>query len=420
MNAKNIFYAQSGGPTAVINATASSLIQTAHANPNIGKVFAGKHGIIGALNDELIDTSLESNEAIEQLKHTPGSAFGSCRYKLTPVEDDDSEYRRLIEVMQAHNIGYFFYNGGGDSQDTAYKISQYCQRQGYPLTCIGLPKTIDNDLPHTDCSPGFGSVAKYLATSISGTALDVAGMAATSTKVFTLEVMGRHTGWIAASTALSQLGVTNAPHIILFPEVAFDLTKFLNKVQQTVSHEGHCVIVASEGVRNQSGQFLTESSELDAFGHQQLGGVAPIIANFIRQQLGIKNHWAVADYLQRSARYIASQTDLDHACAIGKAAIDFALAGKNNVMLTIERKPGTHYVWQIGTAPLSSVANIEKTVPPHFIAEDGFGVTPACLDYLSPLIQGEAYPSYQNGIPHYIKLKNQLTAKKPIPVAEPA
>lgn len=409
---RNVFYAQSGGPTAVINATAASLIQAVQQSPELGKVYAGKNGIIGALRDELIDTSQESPDAIEQLKHTPGSAFGSCRYKLQNPLDDDTEYRRLMEVFKAHDIGYFFYNGGGDSQDTVHKIANYAEACNYPLTCIGLPKTIDNDLPTTDCCPGFGSVAKYLASSISGTALDVSGMAESSTKVFILEVMGRHAGWIAASTALARLGPTKAPHIILLPEVAFDMPRFLNKVKDTVKQHGHCVIATSEGVRNQRGQFLTESNELDAFGHQQLGGVAPILSSLIRQQLGIKNHWGVANYLQRSARYIASQTDLDHACEIGKTAVHFALEGHHNVMLTINRQPGPHYVWQIGTTPLKNVANVEKIMPPEFIAEDGFDVTQACIDYLKPLIRGTAHQPYQDGLPQYVQLNNILAEKK--------
>ncbi|MBV53227.1 MAG: 6-phosphofructokinase [Coxiellaceae bacterium] len=418
MKPKNIFYAQSGGPTAVINATAATLIQTATSSPVLGKVYAGKNGIVGALREELIDTSLESTSSIEQLKHTPGSAFGSCRYKLTDPNQDDTQYRRLLEVFKAHQIGYFFYNGGGDSQDTAHKISQFFAHQNYPLTVIGLPKTIDNDLPHTDCCPGFGSVAKYLASSIQGTALDLKSMAETSTKVFILEVMGRHTGWIAASSALSQRGATHAPHMILLPEVAFNSSHFLNKLQRTVEQEGHCVIVTSEGLRDEQGQFLTQSLERDVFGHTQLGGIAPHLSRMITQELGIKNQWAVAGYLQRSARYIASETDLDHACAIGKAAIELALSGINNVMLTIQRLSTTPYQWNIGSVPLSSVANIEKMLPPHFIHEDGFGVTQACLDYLQPLIEGQAPQPFEHGIPQYTPLKNHLLDKKPLPIFE--
>jgi len=408
----NVFYAQSGGPTAVINATAAALIQAVNSSTELGTVFIGKNGIVGALNNELIDTSLESEQDIEQLKHTPGSAFGSCRYKLKDPAQDDSEYKRVLEVMQAHKIGYFFYNGGGDSQDTVHKVATYAKQYNYPIQCIGLPKTIDNDLPTTDCCPGFGSVAKYLAASISGTALDVCGMAATSTKVFILEVMGRHTGWLAASSALAKLGPTNAPHIILMPEIVFDLTSFLNKVKDTVEQEGYCIIVASEGIRNQRGKFLADSNEADAFGHKQLGGVAPILSNFIKQQLGIKTHWSVADYLQRSARYIASQTDLEHAIAIGTAAVEYALAKEHNVMLTINRSHSEQYEWDIGTTPLASVANIEKIMPPEFITEDGFNVTPACIDYLKPLINGQANQPYEDGLPKYVKLKNILSNKK--------
>ena len=416
--ANNIFYAQSGGPTAVINATACGVIQTAKANPHFGKVFAGYHGITGALNEELIDTSLESEEAIEGLLYTPASAFGSCRYRLKDPKEDQSQYEQLIEVFKAHDIRYFLYNGGGDSQDTTLKISRMSQQLNYPLVCIGLPKTIDNDLAHTDNCPGFGSVAKYIAISTQEAALDIAGMATTSTKIFILEVMGRHTGWIAASGALGAKTESDPPHIILFPEVPFDHEKFLNKVQKSVQNEGYCVIVASEGIRDAEGKFLKESHDVvDAFGHAQLGGVAPILARLIHHRLGYKYHWAVADYLQRAARHIASQTDLDQAYALGQKAIELALQGKSDVMLTIERLSHSPYQWQIGSIPLENVANIEKKLPKEFIAEDGLYITPACRQYLEPLIQGEAYPPYKNGLPQYVKLKKQCVKKKQVSLA---
>ncbi len=410
----NVFYAQSGGPTAVINSSACGLIEAARAHKDFfGTVYAGHNGILGALNEELIDTHLESATAIAALYHTPGSAFGSCRYKLKGITEDKRQYERLIEVFKAHNIGYFFYNGGGDSQDTAYKVSQIGEKMGYPLTCIGIPKTIDNDLPLTDNSPGFGSVAKYVAISTQEAALDVRGMAATSTKVFILEVMGRHAGWIAAASGLIRNKPEDAPHVILFPEIAFDPDAFLARVKHAVDHYSYCVIVASEGIRNSQGQFIAESEAVtDAFGHKQLGGVAPLLASLIKEKLGFKYHWALADYLQRAARHIASKTDVEQAYALGKAAIEFAKAGKNKIMLTLERQSGTEYRWKIGTAPLEKVANIEASMPRTFIDAQGFDITADCKAYMLPLIQGECYPPYQNGLPQYASLANQKVAKK--------
>jgi len=413
MSGKTIFYAQSGGATAVINASACGVIETARKYPDqLGKVIVGRNGILGALREELIDTSLESAEAIKALRYTPSSAFGSCRYKLKGLDENRAEYERLIEVFQAHDIGYFFYNGGGDSQDTSAKVSEMAQRMGYPLSCIGIPKTVDNDLPITDNCPGFGSVAKYVAVSILEAGLDVAGMASTSTKVFIMEVMGRHAGWIAASAGLAGESEDQPPHIILFPEVPFNPEAFLSRVDECVKRYGYCVIAVSEGVRDQEGKFLAESGLRDAFGHAQLGGVAPTIAQLIKSSLGYKYHWAVADYLQRAARHIASKTDVDQAYALGQAAVEQALKGTNGVMLTIERTSDTPYQWQIGTAPLAKVANVEKSLPPEFIAENGMHITPACRRYLQPLILGEDYPPYRNGIPDYIRLKNSLLVKK--------
>lgn len=410
MSVKNAIYAQSGGVTAVINASACGVIQTAKLFPeHIGKVYAAKNGIIGALNEELIDTSLESEKDIAKLMQTPSGAFGSCRYKL---KDNGEEYQRLIAVFKAHNIGYFFYNGGGDSQDTAHKVSQLGKTMGYPITCIGIPKTVDNDLPFTDNCPGFGSVAKYIAISTKEAGFDVASMAASSTKVFILEVMGRHAGWIAAASGLAGQNPGEPPHIILLPEVPFEPTRFLAKVKDCVNSYGYCVIVVSEGIRNQEGQFLSDAGLRDAFGHAQLGGVAPVIAQLIKSELGFKYHWAVADYLQRAARHIASQVDLDQAYALGKAAVEYAVKGYNAVMPIVIREQDEPYQWSIGQVPLSEVANQEKAMPAEYIAEDGMGITDACKRYLSPLIQGEAYPDYKNGLPDYVRLKNQLVDKK--------
>ncbi|HCR5088776.1 TPA: 6-phosphofructokinase [Legionella pneumophila] len=410
MSVKNAIYAQSGGVTAVINASACGVIQTAKLFPEqIGKVYAAKNGIIGALNEELIDTSLESEEDIAKLMQTPSGAFGSCRYKL---KDNGEEYQRLIAVFKAHNIGYFFYNGGGDSQDTAHKVSQLGKTMGYPIACIGIPKTVDNDLPFTDNCPGFGSVAKYIAISTKEAGFDVASMAASSTKVFILEVMGRHAGWIAAASGLAEQNPGEPPHIILLPEVPFEPTRFLKKVKDCVNSYGYCVIVVSEGIRNKEGKFLSEAGLRDAFGHAQLGGVAPVIAQLIKSELGFKYHWAVADYLQRAARHIASQVDLDQAYALGKAAVEYAVKGYNAIMPIVIREQDEPYQWSIGQVPLAEVANQEKAMPPEYIAEDGMGITDACKRYLSPLIQGEAYPNYKNGLPDYVRLKNQLVAKK--------
>ena len=409
----NAFYAQSGGVTAVINASACGVIETARKYPKrIGKVFAGRNGILGALHEELIDTSRESAASIAGLRTTPSGAFGSCRYKLKSLADNRREYERLIEVFRAHNIGFFFYNGGGDSQDTAHKVSQLSTRMGYPITCIGIPKTVDNDLPHTDCCPGFGSVAKYVAVATREAALDVESMYETSTKVFILEVMGRHAGWIAAASCLAQDGDGDAPHIILLPEVDFDREKFLARVKDTVTKNGFCVVVASEGAHYPDGSFIADAGTKDAFGHTQLGGVAPTLASMVKDAHGYKYHWAVADYLQRAGRHIASGTDVKQAYAVGQAAVKFALAGKNAVMPTIVRTSDKPYRWKIGEVALSKVANVEKPMPKKFITRDGYGVTAAGRRYLAPLIAGEDYPAYRNGMPKYVRLKNLLVGKK--------
>jgi len=413
MAVKNAFYAQSGGVTAVINASACGVIETARKHKNkIGKVYAGRNGIIGALTEDLIDTSKESDKAIAALKYTPSGAFGSCRYKLKSLEQNQREYERLIEVFEAHNIGYFFYNGGGDSADTCHKVSQLSQDMGYPIQAIHVPKTVDNDLPITDNCPGFGSVAKYVAVSIREAAFDVASMAKTSTKIFVLEVMGRHAGWIAAAGGLAAENEGDAPHIILFPEVEFDEEKFLAKVNKVVKKHGYCALVVSEGVKNKEGTFLAEAGTRDAFGHAQLGGVAPVIAQMIKDKLGYKYHWAVADYLQRAARHIASKTDVEQAYAVGREAVRLALKGKNAVMPTIVRKSSKPYKWAVGEADLAKVANVEKFMPNNFITKDGFHITAKCREYLAPLIKGEDYPPYKNGLPQYVTLKNVAVKQK--------
>lgn len=411
MSNNNVFYAQSGGVTAVINASACGVIETARQQASLGKVFAGRNGIIGALREELIDTSVETAATIAALRHTPAGAFGSCRYKLKSVEQNRAEYERLLAVFKAHNIGYFFYNGGGDSQDTANKVAQFSHAMNFPITCIGIPKTVDNDLPITDTCPGFGSVAKYVAVSIREAGLDVASMCESSTKVFVLEVMGRHAGWIAGAAGLAAEQEGDAPHIIVFPEIAFDKTAFLTKVQESVGKYGYCAIVVSEGAHYADGTFLADAGSKDAFGHTQLGGVAPALATLIKAELGYKYHWAVSDYLQRAARHIASATDVAQAYAMGKAAVEFALAGKNAVMPTIVRDSTTPYRWSVGEARLSDVANVEKKMPRDFITADGFGITAKAREYFAPLILGEDYPPYQNGLPQYARLQQVLAPK---------
>jgi len=413
MTVKNAFYAQSGGVTAVINATACGLIQAARRHPDrIGKVYAGRDGIIGALTEDLIDTSLETDEAIARLRSTPGGAFGSCRYKLKSVDEHRAQYERLIEVFKAHDIGYFFYNGGNDSMDTAWKVSQIAEKLGYPVVCVGVPKTVDNDLPLTDCCPGFGSVAKYVATSIREAGYDVASMARTSTKIFVLEVMGRHAGWITAACGLASESAGEPPHILLFPEVPFDPERFLARVDECVKQYGYCTVAVSEGLSDAAGKLIADSGSKDAFGHSQLGGVGQIVAQLIKDKLGYKYHWALADYLQRSARHLASRTDLEQAHALGVAAVDLALQGKNAVMATIQRLNDAPYRWQIGEAPLKDVANVERKMPAEFITADGFHITDACRAYLQPLIEGEEPPPYRNGLPDYVRLKNIAVPKK--------
>jgi 6-phosphofructokinase len=416
MTIKNAFYAQSGGVTAVINASACGVIQTARKHPDrVGTVFAGRNGIIGALLEELIDTGLESDDNIGALRHTPSGAFGSCRYKLESLEQNRREYERLIEVFAAHDIGYFFYNGGGDSADTCLKISRLSETLGYPIQAVHVPKTVDNDLPITDNCPGFGSVAKYVAVSTREASFDVASMAKTSTRVFIVEVMGRHAGWIAAAGGLASSSDTEIPIVILFPEVEFDRGRFCRRVDELVKQYGYASIVVSEGVRGADGKFLSDQGLTDAFGHAQLGGVAPVVANMVKVDLDYKTHWAVADYLQRSARHIASATDLTQAYAVGEAAVEMVLDGANAVMPAIIRKSNDPYRWAIESADLNLVANVEKMMPAEYITADGFGITSECRQYLEPLIQGEDYPPYSRGMPRYVRMNNRLAEKKLAP-----
>jgi 6-phosphofructokinase 1 len=410
---RNAFYAQSGGVTAVINASAAGVIETARKHRSrIGRVYAGRNGIIGALTEDLIDTSREPARAIAALMHTPGGAFGSCRYKLKAGDEGRAQYERLLAVFRAHDIGYFFYNGGNDSADTCLKVARMAEAMGYPLAAVHVPKTVDNDLPITDNCPGFGSVAKYVATSMREAAFDVASMAKTSTRVFVLEVMGRHAGWITAAVGMAEDRETPIPLVLLFPEIAFDEAKFLAAVDDRVKRFGYCCVGVSEGLKDASGRLLAEAGTKDAFGHAQLGGVGPLIAALVKEKLKQKYHWAVADYLQRAARHLASKTDLEHSYAVGKAAVEMALAGRNAVMPAIARVSEKPYRWKIVEAPLEKVANVEKMLPHDFITADGFGITDKARRYLAPLIRGEAPPPYRDGLPRYVRLKNVAVPKK--------
>ena len=412
MSKGNLLYAQSGGVTAVINATACAVIETCRRQRI--KAYAARNGILGALREELIDLAKEDRATIAALRHTPGGAFGSCRFKLKSLDADRARYERLIDVLRAHDIRYFLYNGGNDSADTSLKIAQIAQALGYPLHVIGVPKTVDNDLPVTDTCPGFGSVAKYTAVSVLEASLDVASMCESSTKVFVMEVMGRHAGWIAAAAGLAGKRADDPPHIILFPEVAFNEAAFLARVKATVERVGYCTVVVSEGLKNADGKFLAEAGTTDAFGHTQLGGVGPLIAQLVKSKLGYKYHWAVPDYLQRSARHLASKVDAQQAYAVGKAAVEYALAGKNAVMPVIKRISNKPFKWKIEAAPLTKIANIEKKLPKNYISRDGFGITAAARAYLQPLIRGEDTPPYDamTGLPKYATLKLALVKKK--------
>jgi len=413
MTQRNAFYAQSGGVTAVINASAAGVIETARANrARIGRVLAGRNGIIGALTEDLIDTSREPARAIAALKHTPAGAFGSCRYKLKDLDKDRAQYERLIEVFRAHDIGHFFYNGGNDSADTCLKVSQIAQALGYPLVAVHVPKTVDNDLAVTDNCPGFGSVAKYVAVSMREAAFDVASMAKTSTKVFVLEVMGRHAGWITSAVGLAADAATPIPLVLLFPEIPFDEEKFIAAVDARTREFGYCCVGVSEGLQNAEGELMAEAGTKDAFGHAQLGGVGPLIARLVKDRLDYKYHWAVADYLQRAARHLASKTDLEQSYAVGKAAVELALKGHNAVMPAIVRVSDRPYRWKIGIAPLAEVANQERKLPRDFITPDGFGITDKARAYLAPLIRGEVPPPYRDGLPQYVRLKNLAVPKK--------
>ena len=401
MNKANLLYAQSGGVTAVINATAASVIEAARARADaVGRVLAARHGILGALDEDLIDTAPLSAADLRRLAGTPGGAFGSCRFDLDPPEANRDQYERLFAVFAVHDIGYFLYNGGNGSMDTVAKVSRAAAERGYPLVCVGVPKTVDNDLEGTDCSPGFGSAAKYAATSMLEAGLDLAAMTSPVGRAFVMEVMGRNAGWLAAATALAARNDDQPPHVILMPEVPFDEEAFLAVVRSTVSRLGYCAITVSEGIRRADGTLLMEQDE-DAKGHVQLGGAGQCIARLIHARLGYKHHWAIPDYLQRAAGHLVSATDHAQARAVGQAAVEYALAGRDGVMAAIRRLADAPYRWDVAPVAVTAIANLERQVPAAFIRPDGLHVTDAARAYLCPLIEGEMPACFAGGLPDY-------------------
>jgi 6-phosphofructokinase 1 len=401
MKQSNLLYAHSGGVTAVINASAAAVIAAAHARPErVGKVFAARRGILGVLAEDLYDTEAFDEEALARLMLRPGGAFGSCRFDL-PSEDGQRVTDRLFEVFAAHDIGYFLYNGGNGSMDAVARLHDAARERGYPLVCVGVPKTVDNDIVGTDCCPGFGSAAKYLATSMLEAGLDIASMVGSRGSVFVMEVMGRNTGWLAAATALAANGDPDAaPHIVLVPEATFDEEAFLAEVRRVTERLGYCAITVAEGIRRPDGSLIMEKSR-DPRGYVQLGGAGSAIARMIHERLGYKHHWAIPDYLQRSAGHWLSAVDHAQAVAVGRAAVELALDGHGGVFPAIRRLADAPYHWEVAEEDTGRIANLERRLPPAFVRADGLHVTQAACDYIRPLIQGEVAQATRDGLPDY-------------------
>ena len=408
----NAIYAQSGGVTSVINGSAYGVITEAMKADFIDKIYGGFQGINGILEENLIDLQEESPQTIEALRYTPGAALGSCRRKLPDLEKNRHEFERIVQVLEAHDIRYFFYNGGNDSMDTVCKVSRIAVKMGYELIGIGVPKTVDNDLPVTDNCPGFGSTAKYNAISILEGGIDVASMYRDSTKVFVMETMGRHAGWIAAATALARRERDDPPHLILLPERAFVEKRFLVKVEEVVSRNGFCVVAVSEGSKGEDGRFLSESGSTDQFGHVQLGGVTHVVQSLIKENLGLKTHGALLDYCQRSGRHLSSRVDLEQAIACGQHAVAIAKEQLNGQMVILVRENDDPYRWSVGHTDAVNIANQEKLLPDSYISSDGFDITEAFIKYCRPLIEGEDFPPFSAGIPQYGRLKKKFVPKK--------
>ena len=404
---KNALYAQSGGVTSVINSSAYGVILQLKETQSDALIYAAKDGILGIINDNVYDLQ-KTQKPLNLLLNSPAGMFGSCRYKLPEITEKEF-YNKMFEKLDKRSIKYIFYNGGNDSADTCLKIALAAKGIGYDLNAIAVPKTIDNDLIVTDNCPGFGSVAKYVATSAMEASLDLKSMCKTSTKVFVLEVMGRHAGWIAAAAELANTLCSDIyVHKILLPEVPFNEEKFLQGVESDISKFGYSVIVASEGLKDSNGNLYSEAGQKDSFGHSQLGGLSPKIAKLIKDKIGLKYHWAVSDYLQRSARHLSSMTDIEQAIAVGRYAVDFALSGKTGIMPVIKRVSNDPYRWEIAEGDLSEIANQEKLVPDNYIAENKFRINSSGIAYLKPLIQGESFPDFFSGLPKYEQLDLHL------------
>jgi 6-phosphofructokinase 1 len=412
MTRGKLLYAQAGGVTAVINASAAAVIEAARARASEhGGVLAARNGVLGLLAEELVDTAALDVDDLALLRQTPGGYFGSCRFDLDDPQTNPRQFDRIFEVLAAHDVGAFLYNGGNGSMDAVLKLSQAARERGYPLVCVGVPKTVDNDLLETDCCPGFGSAAKYIATAMLEAGRDVEAMASRRGRVFVMEVMGRNAGWLAAASALAARNPDEAPHIVLLPELPFDEGRFLRKVKACVTRLGYCAITAAEGIRTADGRALMEQGR-DALGHVQLGGVGQWLARLIHRHLAYKHHWAVPDYLQRAAGHLASATDLAQAEAVGRAAVDCALDGRDAVMPAIHRLGDAPYRWEVRPVGLEGIANLERQLPPGFIAEDGFGISAAGRRYFAPLIEGEPAVRYAAGLPLHLTRRLPLLPRR--------
>lgn len=412
----NLLVAQSGGPTAVINASVAGVIQQAGKQEVIEEIYGGLNGIFGILNEDLIDLQEETNKGIEGLKYTPAAALGTCRYKIDfkkKPEKAAQEMNRLFEVFQAHNIRYFFYAGGNDSQDTAHKIHEEAIKRGWEMRVIGIPKTIDNDLPHTDHCPGFGSVAKYAAATTMEIAFDVGSMATDDGACCIVEVMGRSAGWIAGATVLAKRNPDDAPHIILLPEIPFEEEAFLKRVQEVVEKIKYCIVVVGEGLKNKAGEEIAaDKSRLDAFGHPILSGAAEHLAELVQAKLNLKSRSVKLGYAQRAANHFASATDALEASACGEEAVKAAVDGQSGFMVKIVRVQNSPYKWNLGLQPLGDIANVEHFVPRDWISEDGFLPNEKFVEYARPLIEGEVKFPVDGGLPKYVTLEKVRIEKK--------
>ncbi|KUJ75795.1 6-phosphofructokinase [Thiomicrospira sp. XS5] len=412
---RNVIYAQAGGVTAVINASAAGVIEMVKRHPEkFGKVYAAINGIVGVLEERLTDASRFSEDTLDRLKTQPGAAFQACRFDLDGIDENPGQYQRVLEVFRTYDIGYFFYNGGNGSMVTAQKVADYCSAHGHPVTCIGVAKTIDNDLALSHCSPGFGSAAKYIATSLLEATMDLFSMHNTSTKFFALEAMGRNVGWLTIAGGLIKTAMPDVPLLILPAERPFERSKFLDRVQHLIDTKGYCVCIVSEGLMDMDGHYISIENVEHTHNNDytQLGGVAHTLSGLVSNTFNCKTHSAVPDYLQRSASHLVSQTDWEMAYRAGKAAVQAALDGKHGVLPVIEVIDTHPLVWRYKNVDLFEVADLEKSVPDEFLTEDGMDITPAAIDYLLPLIKGERHIQYCNGLPDIYPMQFELVEQQ--------